>query len=396
MQACAASAQSTVSDAERQLRLARQGLSSVNQERENAADAIKKKQQMIRDADARLSAASKNVNLLETEQLTLQSRLNDAAQERASLQQSMQASREVLQRTLRASYTHGSESGLRLLLGHGSIGETQRLLAYQRYFQAQRITQMRQLEADAQKVDDLEAVIIAATEQLKKKKIQAESHLELLKKERMEHAHLMHQLSREHEEKTARTAGLKNDVRTLESVLEKLRRDEATRRAARSRPPIQAPAERNKNSQTSDARVQPRQGVGATAREKTARHVGGGSWPVSGQLLQRYGLGLGDGRTSSGLLIQAAAGTSVQAFSDGTVVYADWMTGYGNILILDHGYGLMSLYAHNESLLRVQGQRVKRGEAIARVGSSGGQGRTALYFEIRRNGQPVDPSPLLR
>ena len=103
-----------------------------------------------------------------------------------------------------------------------------------------------------------------------------------------------------------------------------------------------------------------------------------------------------DGRRSDGVLIGAAAGTAVKAMADGTVVYADWMTGYGNILIIDHGNGYMSLYAHNDSLLKDSGDLVKRGDAVARVGTSGGQGQAALYFELRRNGQPVDPSSWLQ
>ncbi|MNM49512.1 Murein hydrolase activator EnvC precursor [compost metagenome] len=84
------------------------------------------------------------------------------------------------------------------------------------------------------------------------------------------------------------------------------------------------------------------------------------------------------------------------AVADGTVVFSDWMTGYGMILIVDHGNGYMSLYAHNDALLRDAGARVRRGEAVAKVGNSGGQGVTALYFELRRGGQPVDPTTWLQ
>ena len=72
------------------------------------------------------------------------------------------------------------------------------------------------------------------------------------------------------------------------------------------------------------------------------------------------------------------------------MVFSDWMTGYGMILIVDHGNGYMSLYAHNDALLREAGARVRRGEAVARVGNSGGQGVAALYFELRRNGHVVE------
>jgi septal ring factor EnvC (AmiA/AmiB activator) len=103
-----------------------------------------------------------------------------------------------------------------------------------------------------------------------------------------------------------------------------------------------------------------------------------------------------DGRGSDGLLIAASAGAPVKAVADGSVVYAEWMTGYGLLLIVDHGNGYMSLYAHNDALLKDVGAAVKRGDTVSTVGSSGGQGRPALYFELRRNGQPVNPNVWLR
>ena len=98
-----------------------------------------------------------------------------------------------------------------------------------------------------------------------------------------------------------------------------------------------------------------------------------------------------DGRSSQGLLIGAPAGSTVQAVANGKVVFAEWMSGYGLLCIVDHGDGTMSLYANNDGLLRDAGSSVKRGDAVASVGNSGGQGVTALYFELRRNGRPVDP-----
>src|SRR5690606_29869391 len=115
-----------------------------------------------------------------------------------------------------------------------------------------------------------------------------------------------------------------------------------------------------------------------TARTTPPPQVGGLGWPVSGALLAGYGARMPDGRNSQGVLIGAPAGTQVRAVADGTVVFADWMTGYGMILIIDHGGGTMSLYAHCDSLLREAGARVKRGDPVATVGNSGGQGQPAL------------------
>ncbi len=127
-----------------------------------------------------------------------------------------------------------------------------------------------------------------------------------------------------------------------------------------------------------------------------APQVGGLGWPLAGNLLAGYGARMPDGRGSDGLLIAATAGTPVKAVADGTVVYAEWMTGYGLLLIVDHGNDHMSLYAHNESLLREPGDRVSRGDPVSTVGSSGGHGRPALYFELRRGGRTVNPNTWLK
>ena len=93
-----------------------------------------------------------------------------------------------------------------------------------------------------------------------------------------------------------------------------------------------------------------------------------------------------------GVNIPAAEGTTVRAIHHGRVVYSDWLRGSGLLLIIDHGDGYMSLYAHNQSLLREVGEWVTAGTPIATVGSSGGQERSALYFEIRHQGKPTDPA----
>ena len=120
------------------------------------------------------------------------------------------------------------------------------------------------------------------------------------------------------------------------------------------------------------------------------------SAPVPGRVLTAFGGSLPDGRRSEGWLLEAAAGETVTAVAPGRVAFSDWMNGYGLLLILDHGEGFLSLYAHNDGLMREVGDWVKAGEPLAQAGSSGGQGRAALYFELRRQGQPLDPQLWLR
>ena len=108
--------------------------------------------------------------------------------------------------------------------------------------------------------------------------------------------------------------------------------------------------------------------------------------------MNRFGAGREEsGSQWKGLFIRSATGETVHAVADGQVVYADWLRGFGNLLILDHGNGFMSLYGHNEGLLRQVGEKVRSGDPIARVGATGGLQETGLYFELRREGKPFDP-----
>ena len=114
--------------------------------------------------------------------------------------------------------------------------------------------------------------------------------------------------------------------------------------------------------------------------------------PVRGELVGRYGAQRSEGTASAkGVFIRAPGGESVRAVATGRVVYVDWMRGFGNLLIVDHGDAYLSIYGNNESLLKQPGDAVTLGEAVATVGQSGGNEETGLYFELRHLGRPFDP-----
>jgi len=114
--------------------------------------------------------------------------------------------------------------------------------------------------------------------------------------------------------------------------------------------------------------------------------------PVRGEIASRFGAARADGgSTWKGLFIRSAEGTEVKAVAPGRVVFADWLRGFGNLLILDHGDGFLSVYGNNESVLREAGAEVKAGEAVATVGNSGGNPESGLYFELRYQGHAFDP-----
>jgi septal ring factor EnvC (AmiA/AmiB activator) len=111
--------------------------------------------------------------------------------------------------------------------------------------------------------------------------------------------------------------------------------------------------------------------------------------------MARFGTDRPEGGVWRGVLLRATEGASVQVVAAGTVVYANWLRGFGNLIIVDHGQQYLSVYAYNQSLLKQVGDTVKTGETIALAGSTGGQVDSALYFEVRHRGSAVDPVKLL-
>jgi murein DD-endopeptidase MepM/ murein hydrolase activator NlpD len=133
----------------------------------------------------------------------------------------------------------------------------------------------------------------------------------------------------------------------------------------------------------------------ATATSGSGGLKPGLQWPIKGTVMVRFGADRSEGGVWRGILLRAATGTTVHSVASGTVVYANWLRGFGNLLIIDHGQQFLSVYGYNQSLLKQIGDEVKTGDTVALAGSTGGQTDSALYFEIRHRGQPVDPIQFL-
>jgi len=176
---------------------------------------------------------------------------------------------------------------------------------------------------------------------------------------------------------------IRQDQRQLAMLVKKL--DEADRRPPPPPPPPHEAAPATRPAAEVAVVIE-----GAPKRLQAA---GKGGIPVDGRLTRRFGeqTGLGELR-SDGYFYTTAEGAPVRAVADGRVVFADWMRGYGQLVILQHAGGYLSLYAHNEAIYKKIGVRVKRGEVISAAGRSGGARETGLYFEVRRAGQPVNPA----
>ena len=107
--------------------------------------------------------------------------------------------------------------------------------------------------------------------------------------------------------------------------------------------------------------------------------------------MNRFGTQRQEGSTWKGLFIRSPQGSEVRAIAGGRIVFADWMRGFGNLLIIDHGDAYLTIYGNNDALLKRVGDAVRGGDTVASVGNSGGNPESGLYFEIRQEGRPVDP-----
>ncbi|WP_429001868.1 murein hydrolase activator EnvC family protein [Xanthomonas sp.] len=386
-------------EAERKLQKVRGELNSIAAERRELegrrGDAARK----LREADEKVALTGRTLAQTQQALRRHQQTLAELERKRDGLRSGLGRQRAELAQLLRAAYAIGGNAPLKLLLAQDRVADANRLLAYHRYLQRERTQRIAALTHELEALEQVQKDVIAQQQQLSQAQREQQEQAAALVRDRKQRASVMSELEQRYRDRSEREKALGEDAKALETLLANLRvaaaRAEAERRAAAKRAAAEQAAQAKaaaKNPGTRGGSRTPPKVVASAPALK----VGGLGWPLSGDLLARYGGRLPDGRTSSGVLIGAAAGSTITAVADGTVVFSDWMTGYGMILIVDHGNGYMSLYAHNDALLRDAGDQVKRGDAVAKVGNSGGQGRPALYFELRRNGQPVDPSSWLQ
>ncbi len=392
----AVQAQQSSRDAEKKLQQLRGELKDVAQERRQLEGDRDEASRRLRDADQKVARSGRAMAETEAAIRQQQQALAELQQRRNTLEADLGGQRRQMATLLRGAYQVGKHAPLKLLLSQDSVANANRELAYHRYLQRERAQTITALTSDLQALSATEQQIAARGKELEQAREQQRQQAAALAADRRQRAQLVADIDKRYQDRSEREKALGQDARSLERLLANLRaaaaRAEAERRAAARR----AEAEQARQAGTGSSRTTPGKTPPRVVANAPAPKVGGLGWPLSGNLLARYGGRLPDGRTSNGVLIGAVAGSTVTAVADGTVVFSDWMTGYGMILIVDHGNGYMSLYAHNDALLRDAGARVRRGEAVARVGNSGGQGVAALYFELRRNGQPVDPSSWLQ
>ena len=312
----------------------------------------------LADQATQLNAASRALDETDAAIAQKSSELAQLQDQHAKLQTKLAGQREALADLLRAAYALNQGSDLSLLLGDEDISRISRALAYSRYFQHDRVQRIRSLLGDLAKLDRLQRGIEADQSALQRQHDERATRAQTLQQARDEQQKLLAQADAQLAQQKDQLAALRRQQQDLDRLLEELK-------------DIFADIPRQLGGERSFARLR-----------------GELPWPVSGRAHP------GDGPLAYGLLIDAAPGVPVHAVAYGRVAWADFMRGYGMLVIIDHGNGWMSLYGNNEAAQVEVGDWVKPGQAIAKVGR--GEGQAGAYFELRKDGKPVDAKGWLK
>jgi septal ring factor EnvC (AmiA/AmiB activator) len=366
---CAAGAQDSVGDhgvqeaqAKQKLEQVRAEIRRIGDERRETAARRSDVTADLRAQELKVAQTAKDLRALDEKLAAQQGKLDELVSRRDALEVSLKSQREALAALLRSAYALGRNEELRLLLMQDDIDSVGRLLAYYRYFQRARIGEIDRLLADLDALARVRQAIEQETEGIRQSRDAQEQEAARLAAARDERRQVLAALEATLKDQQSRLAALGRDEKGLVQLIEKLR-------------DIFADI--------------PRQIAGA---EPFARQRGRLAWPLRGAAAA----GPGADADNHGVLIAAAEGAEVQAVSHGRVVFADWLRGYGLLLIVDHGDNYLSLYGCNETLLKDVGDWVNAGEVIATSGASGGRKTPGLYFELRHDGKPLDVRAWLR
>ena len=346
---------------ERQLQQLRQDISQLQSWLSEARDEQSELQNQLRQTETQISRLVNQIAANTQEAQTLEQRMRRLRSEQDELQEQLDQQAGFLRQQIRAAYSMGRQEYLKVLLNQQEPDRVARLLRYYDYINRERTRRIEDYLAIARQLDQVQAEIITRGQALEQVRRSLQQRRQDLVGEQRQRQRVISELSQKISGRDDELQALQADQKRLEELLKAV-----TEAIVRLPPPR-------------DARPFPDM-------------RGELPWPLRGRVLSAFGSRQHNNRlVSRGLTIQANQGDAIQAIHGGRVVFADWMRGFGFLIIVDHGDGYMSLYGHNQTLKRRTGDWVNAGDEIATAGSTGGQQRSALYFEIRHQGQPVDP-----
>ncbi len=356
----------------------------------------------LRQSEKAISEAHRTLRGLELQQRSTQATLQQTREQSADLTARIANQQHKLSQLLRTLYQHGQGDSLKMLLNGEDPNQTARNLHYLGDLSRAQMALIDSLRADLFKLSVLQQTAQSKNRELERIKAGQLAQQQALSRERQSRQQVLRQISRQVQAQRKEITTLRRNEQRLTQLVERLaalmaKRDAERRQRAAARAAARTKLEAGKvpgsgvtqgpvgvNTEVPEAGEDD---ASVFAHLKGLLHL-----PVKGELMNRFGTPREEGGPSwKGVFIRAAAGTEVRAVATGRVVFADWLRGFGNLIILDHGQGYMSLYSNNESLYKQAGDAVKTGDAVASVGNSGGQAEPGVYFELRYKSRPINP-----
>ncbi len=317
----------------------------------------------VREVEERIGHLNSNLREVKGQLRDGERRLNELQDSYANTNSELEGERQLLARQLRAAYMLGRQEQVKLLLNQEDPARFGRALTYYRYLNQARLARIGKVEAMLHQLDQLQQDIGAQREALTQAETQQSAEMVELDQERLRREALLSKLQTEIRDQGGQLAQMQKDEKRLEKLL--------------------------KDLQSALADLAPSGGQHQPFA-KLQRKL---PWPVSGQLVANYGDAREVGNLRwRGAFIAAPASREVHAVARGRVAFADWLRGFGLLIIIDHGDNYMTLYGHNQALFKQVGEWVAPGDVVASVGDTGGMARTGVYFELRHKGEPINPA----
>lgn len=324
----------------------------------------RREQQGLRELDLRIQRVNVELRQLRQQESSQQDELEALRRQRGEFLAQLEQRMDQLGEQLRLSYRASRQSRIKLILNQDEPAQLGRMLAYYEYYARAQTGRISLLQSTLTDLEEMQRSIDLSLSQLARLRTEQQAVLDELGQQRGQRQVLLAGLARQVGDEAARLKELERNRQDLEALIERL----------------------------TDvlADIPPDLGEHVGVEKQKGRLP----MPLKGPVRHPYGQGRSGGLSWQGWLIGAEAGAEVRAIAYGRVAFADWLRGYGLLIIIDHGQGYMSLYGHNESLLHEAGAWVGPGDAISIVGSNPGS-EQGLYFELRKSGRAIDPAAWL-
>jgi len=320
----------------------------------------------LQDAEQQIGRLARKLRVLDGRLDRQRERLGELHDEQLAQGRALELQRQALSHQVRAAYAMGRQERLKILLNQQDPATVGRVMVYYDYLSRARVQKMRLIREHIDRLAQTEREIRDEERQLARLQDEQQRELAAMQRSQDLRREVVAQLTRELNDQGQQLDRMQNDERELKTLISGI--EEAL---------ADIPVEH------------PQQVDFAGLRGRLP-------WPAAGQIVSRFGSPRLGSLVWDGVMISAPEGREVRAVHHGRVAFADWLRGFGLLLIVDHGDGYMTLYGHNQSLFKEAGDWVDVNEPIALVGSSGGRERAGVYFGIRFQGRPVDPAKWCR